>query len=180
VDATPIVIDFETGVVGQVIDDQFVGLGADFNGTTIFHGQQTGLPINIFPPNSGDQVTVNLASLGAVIRVDAVGSLWSMAGGYVTATSNVTATMTAYGPSGSVLGSASVFDNCLPDACGSPNPNAFLSVAAPGIAYVEFTGDDEPPGGSFTMDDFTFELPEPAAVVLLGLGLPILLVGRSS
>jgi hypothetical protein len=72
-----------------------------------------------------------------------------MGRGYVTATSNVTATFTAYDSGGDVLGSASLFDNCRFDACDRDNPNVFLSVTAPGIAYVEFTGDDEPPGGSF-------------------------------
>jgi len=159
------IIDFETLGNYEVVDDQFTGLGADFNGSASVLSA-AGLSLNpIFPPHSGDKVIYDDPYLGSgIVRVDAVGPLWTMAGGYVTGNTNVT--LTAYASDSSVLGT---------DSTGGANyigaglpPNIFLSVSAPGIAYVEFSDT----GNTYVVDDFTFEvIPAPGAILLGGIGI---------
>ena len=154
------VIDFESLGNNIVVDDQFSSLGADFNGdaTAIIVSSSS-----TTPPHSGSQVIWNCPSYN--IQVDAVGPEWLMAGGYVTGTDIVT--LTAYDSFGDPLGTDLTSGANI---VGSGIPNIFLSVSAPNIAYVKFSIKN---GGTFTVDDFTFNpVPVPAAVLLgmLGLG----------
>jgi len=159
-------IDFES--LGDLVpvDNQFLGLGADFNGLAQILSEYSGsLTSSLFPPNSGDKVIWNYDpdnKLITDIRVNAVGPEWLMAGGYVTGTANVT--LKAYGSSGSELASHSTGGINLGD-----DANIFLHVSAANIAYVTFVGYSN----TYTVDDFTFTpVPVPAAVLLgmLGLG----------
>jgi hypothetical protein len=164
--APTIVIDFESLADYEVVDDQFLALGADFGGTASI--LQAGASLNtIYPPNSGINVIYDDPSLGAgIIRVDAVGLPWAMAGGYVTGMTDIT--MTAYASDGSVLGTASTGGANYSGAGTGLSPNIFLSVAASGIAYVEFSDF----GNTYTVDDFTFEaIPAPGAILLGGIGI---------
>jgi len=166
--AAPTVIDFESLADLEVVDNQFLGLGADFGGTTsILRAGSSLTPA--FPPNSGSNVIFDDPQLGTgIIRVDAVGSLWAMAGGYVTGNRNVI--LTAYASDNSVLGSASTGGANYIGAGTGLLPNIFLSVTAPGIAYVQFSDS----GNTYTVDDFTLQpIPAPGAILLgsIGVGL---------
>jgi hypothetical protein len=162
------VIDFESLADLEVVDDQFLGLGADFNATASI--LRAGSSLNpTYPPNSGSNVIYDDPQLGSgIIRVDAVGSLWSMAGGYVTGSKNVT--LTAYASDNSVLGTASTGGANYIGAGGLLLPNIFLSVTAPGIAYVQFSDT----GNTYTVDDFTLQpIPAPGAILLGGIGVGV-------
>ena len=156
------VINFDSLADGIVIDDEFSGIGADFNGDATVIGSLSYL----FPPYSGSKVIWNYPSYN--IQVDAVGPEWLMAGGYVTGTDTVI--LTAYDSSNILLGTDSTSGANTSDY-GIDKTNKFLSVTAPNIAYVEFSIINS--GTIFTIDDFTFvQVPVPAAVLLgmLGLG----------
>ena len=164
--APTIVIDFESLADLAVVDNQFLALGADFGATASV--LRAGSSLNpIFPPKSGSNVIFDNPQLGSgIIRVDAVGSLWAMAGGY--ATGNTDVTLTAYSAGGSVLGTASTGGaNYIGSGTGLL-PNIFLSVTAPNIAYVEFSDT----GNTYTVDDFTLQaIPAPGAILLGGIGI---------
>jgi hypothetical protein len=166
--APTIVIDFETLTDLEVVDDQFLALGADFGGTASI--LRLGTSLNpIFPPKSGSNVIFDDPQLGSgIIRVDAVGSPWAMAGAFVTGNTDVT--LTAYASDGSVLGSASTGGANYIGAPTALLPNIFLSVTANGIAYVELSDS----GNTFVVDDFTLQaIPAPGAILLgsIGVGL---------
>jgi hypothetical protein len=166
--APTIVIDFESLADLEVVDDQFLALGADFGGTASV--LQAGTTLNpLFPPNSGVNVIYDDPSLGSgIIRVDAVSSLWAFAGGYVTGNTDVT--LTAYAIDGTVLGSASTGGANYVGAGTGLLPNIYLSVAAQGIAYVEFSDT----GNTYVVDDFTLQaIPAPGAILLGGIGVGI-------
>ena len=68
---------------------------------------------------------------------------------------------------------------------GNGSPNELLSGAfADPIAYLTITGDQS--GGSFTLDDVSFEIadvravPEPSTIVLIGIGMVALVRYRRS
>ena len=168
------VIDFESLGDLTVVDNQFLGLGADFNGLAKILSRSSGTLASSWPsPYSGDKVISDFSydpvSDSIIdIRVDAVGAEWLMAGGYVTGTGNVT--LTAYDSWGFPLGTPSSTGGA--NLGGDPGlpPNMFLSVSAANIAYVIFSNDHY---DICTVDDFTFNpVPVPAAVLLgvLGLG----------
>ncbi|HUV66290.1 MAG TPA: hypothetical protein VMW24_20530 [Sedimentisphaerales bacterium] len=159
------VIDFESLADGEIVDNQFLTLGADFGGTASILTAGTSLN-PLFPPQSGSNVIHDDPTLGSgIIRIDAVGSPWAMAGGYVTGAINVT--LTAYASDSSVLGTASTGGANYVSAGTGLLPNIFLSVAAPGIAYMEFSDS----GSTYTVDDITFQpIPAPGAILLGGIG----------
>lgn len=184
------VIDFESLAETNVVDNQFLGLGADFNGTATT--LTVGSLLNPdYPPNSGSNVIYDDNQFGTgIIRVDAVGTFWGMAGAYATRNANVT--LTAYASDSSVMGTASTGDRNYIGVPSGPLPNIFLSVTAPDIAYVEFSHSGipdlpaylNPPrlgfrefgeiGNSFTVDDFTFQtIPAPGAILLGGIGVGV-------
>jgi hypothetical protein len=166
--AAPTVIDFESLADLEVVDNQFLSLGADFGGTASI--LRAGTSLNpVFPPNSGSNVIFDDSTLGTgIIRIDAVGSLWAMAGGYVTGNKNVT--LTAYASDNSVLGTASTGGANYIGAITGLLPNIFLSVTAPGIAYVQFSDT----GNTYVVDDFTLQpIPAPGAILLGGIGVGV-------
>jgi hypothetical protein len=166
--ASPTVIDFESLAEFEIVDDQFLSEGADFNGNSSVLSLSGGSLNPLFPPYSGDKVIYDDPYLGCgIIRIDAVGPVWNMVGGYVTGNSNVT--LTAYASDSSVLGTDSTGGANYTGAGTGLLPNIFLSVRAANIAYVEFSNS----GNSFTVDNFTFQIPAPGAILLgsLGIGL---------
>ena len=143
---------------GTFIDDQFLGLGADFNGLARI------CAYSAYPTYSSPNVIENLnpAIIRGNIKVDRFGAEWLMAGGWVIGEDIVT--LTAYDSSGFILGTPSLTGGANLDA------EIFLSVSAANIDYVIFSIDSP---NIFTVDDFTFvPVPVPAAVLLgmLGLG----------
>jgi hypothetical protein len=162
------VIDFESLADQEIVNDQFLGLGADFGGTASI--LKLGASLNpIFPPNSGSNVIFDDPTLGTgIIRVDAVGLPWAMAGGYVTGNANIT--LTAYASDSSVLGTASTGGANYIGAGTGLLPNIFLSVTAPSIAYVEFSDT----GNTYVVDDFTLQsIPAPGAILLGSIGVGV-------
>jgi len=154
-----IIIDFDSLTHFDLVDNQFSELGADFNSdATVLDYLSSSTP-----PHSGSKVIFNFPSND--IRVDAIGSEWLMAGGYVTGSANVI--LTAYDYSNTLLGSDSTGGANI---VGFGTPNIFLNISASNIAYVIFSIDT---GNTFNIDDFTFvPVPVPAGVLLgmLGLG----------
>jgi len=161
-----VTIDFESLANLEVVDNQFLALGADFNGSASVLSKSEGWLSDDFPPHSGDKVIYDYPE--STIKVDAVGTLWTMAGGYVTGNNNIT--LTAYDSADSVLGSDSTGGaNYMYSGTGIP-PNKLLSVSAPGIAYVTFSDS----GCSYTIDDLTFtpvHTPAPGGILLAGVGI---------
>jgi hypothetical protein len=166
-----IVLDFETLADGEAVTTQFTGV--TMTGATAL---TAGVTLNEFefPPNSGGNVvfddgapmTISFALAQPVIRV----------GGFFTYLAPVT--LTAYDATNAVVGSvtSTFFSNLALSGDPGSAPNEFLGLSfAGGIASVTLSGDAF--GGSFTLDDFTYEtpaagVPEPGtlASLLLGLG----------
>ncbi|MCF2151134.1 hypothetical protein IQ276_032860 [Desmonostoc muscorum LEGE 12446] len=156
------VIDFDSLSDFEIVDDQFLSLGADFNGTASI--LQLGSTLNPdFPPVSGNNIIYDNPSLGSgTIRIDAVDSFWSSVGGFVTGNTNVT--LTAYNASNSILGTASTGGANFDGAGTGLLPNIFLSITYPDISYVTF----EDSGNTYTIDNFTFTKSVPEPSVMLG------------
>ena len=150
--AQAVVIDFENLSNLEVVDDQFLNLGVDFNGLAgVLTSPADSLNSNAFPPVSGSQVIFDDPSLSSgILRIDAVDSAWLMVGGYVTGATSIT--LTAYGANGTILGTSATEGRNFFGASTGLSPNVFLSVTSPDISYVTFSGI----GNSFTVDDFTF------------------------
>ncbi|MBW4677658.1 MAG: hypothetical protein KME52_27765 [Desmonostoc geniculatum HA4340-LM1] len=156
------VIDFDSLSDFEIVDNQFLSLGADFNGTASI--LQLGSSLNAqFPPVSGNNVIYDNPSLGSgIIRIDAIDSFWSSVGGFVTGNTNVT--LTAYNASNSILGTASTGGANFDGAGTGLLPNIFLSITSPDISYVTF----EDSGNTYTIDNFTFTKSVPEPSVMLG------------
>lgn len=162
---TPVVINFDSLSDGEIVDDQFVGLGVDFNGLASILDINTSLNPP-FPPQSGTNVIYDDPNLSSgTIQANAIGDFWSSAGAYVTGNTNVT--LTAYDIGNNILGTDSTGGSNFVGAGTGLLPNIFLSVTANDIAYVTFSDS----GNTYTVDDFTFvssAIPEP--LTILGVG----------
>jgi hypothetical protein len=175
VQAASVVIDFDSLTSGEVVDNQFLGLGVDFQGTTsiLSLGGNLNAP---YPPKSIPNVIFDDPSFGGIIRANSVGGFWSKVGAFITG--NQPVSLRAFDVNGVLLGEATT-----PGAnfTGSGlEPNIFLEVAAQNIAYVDLFGTIFEGGNSFTVDDFTFDtdttaIPTPALLPgLIGMGVAAL------
>ncbi len=117
-----------------------------------------------FPPRSGSNIVFDNGgplSISFLVPVTGVS-------GYFTYTTQIT--LTAFDSSNNVIGAlTSAFNNNLA-LSGDPGsqPNEFLSFSMLlGVSRITISG--APEGGSFTLDDLTFEtsVPEPGSIVLL-------------
>jgi PEP-CTERM motif len=162
-------INFDTLIDLETVDDQFLALGVDFNGSA--QVLTAGASLNpIYPPFSGSNVIFDFldSATPGTIRIDAVGGSWSSVSGYVTGLTSIT--LFAFDSGGNFLDSVATGGANYIGASESLSPNIQLVVSGPSIAYVEFSG----LGNSFTVDDFTFEaaqVPEPGTIALVGAGL---------
>ena len=155
-----VTIDFEDLAKWAVVDNQYLGLGVDFNGTAVALKESEGLDQD-YPPHSGVMVIYN--EFSEIIRADAVGVLWKSVGAFITAGAPSGATLTAYDANNNILGTDFVSQNKI----GYGEPNAFLSVTAPNIAYMTISGQQY----YNVVDDFQFEqIPEPTTLGLLAAG----------
>ena len=147
-----VVIDFENLSNLEVVDDQFIDLGVDFNGLAgVLTSPADSLNSNAFPPISGSQVIFDDPNLSSgILRMDAVDYSWLMVGGYVTGATSIT--LTAYGADDKVLDTVATEGRNFFGSSTGLLPNIFLSVTSPHISYVTFAGI----GNSFTVDNFTF------------------------
>jgi hypothetical protein len=142
-------IDFDALGDGEVVTTQFAGL--TFANAMIL---TAGISLNEFefPPRSESNVVFDN---GGAISI-AFSAPQASVGGFVTYVTPVT--LTAFGTSGDTLGVAtSTFGSNLAlsgDAGSSPNELLTLAFAS-GIARVAIQGDAT--GGSFALDDLTFQ-----------------------
>jgi len=169
--AAPTVIDFESLGVSEIVDNQYLGVGANFFGEAMALSESAEtVDAMWFPPYSGDKV---IYDSDGEIRVDAVGSLWTSAGAYLTGNTDVI--LTAYDMSWNVVGTSSIGGANYVGAPSGIAPNEFVSVSGPGIAHLVFAGTTYWSG--YTLDDLTFDVaggvtaPAPGAVLLGGLGI---------
>ena len=163
--AGAITLDFETFPDGTPIPDstplttQFPGL--TFTNTTVI---TAGITLNEFefPPHSGQNVAFD--DSGPI----AISFLWTTTvfSGYFTYAEPLT--LRAFDAGNNQVASASSAFSSNLALSGNPgsSPNELLSVAfAGGISQVTITGDAL--GGSFVMDDVSYNAPEPSTLVLL-------------
>src|ERR1035441_4544505 len=159
--AATITIDFEGFPDSTSLTTQYLGL--TFQNATIL---TSGISLNEFefPPHSGSNVVFDD---GGPISISFSSPILSFSGFFTYAEPLVLA---AFDAGSSQVGSAvSAFSSnlALSGDTGS-SPNEFLQVSfAGGISSVTISGD--PAGGSFTMDDATYNstVPEPSSIFLL-------------
>ena len=172
VSAAPITIDFESL-------DEFTDVGGLLDGLTFTNAVVLtgGSSVNEFefPPNSGVNVVYDG---GPGMRIDFDAPVSSVSA-YLTYL--VAVTFSAYDSSDNLISSVgSAFAaNFTSSGLGSPN-ELFQATSTSGISYITMTGGAF--GGSFVLDDLTFEfaegggggdpdpVPEPATVSLVLLG----------
>jgi hypothetical protein len=164
------VISFEDRSDSESVTNQY--LGVVFANAT---GIRAGISLNefSFPPHSGDTVVFDDGGPLSLTFMSPVSEFSA----YFTYTTQLT--FSAFDASGNQIGTMmSAFSNNTADG-GDPgsSPNEFLLFAVNGISRITITG--LPTGSSFTMDDVTFSnapanVPEPATLTLMALGLPAL------
>lgn len=173
VSAAPVTIDFESLTeftdVGSLLAD------LTFTNAMVLTGGSSVNELE-FPPNSGNNV---IYDTGPGIRIDFDAPVSSVSA-YLTYL--VAVTFSAYDASDNLITSVgSAFSaNYTSSGLGSPN-ELFQLTSATGISYVTLVGGDF--GGSFVVDDLTYEVaengggdpdpnpvPEPATVSLMLLG----------
>jgi len=147
------VINFDSLSPGEIVDNQFLDLGVDFNSTSAVLTLGEGLDPT-YPPFSGNNLVYNYAS--SAISVNAVGSTWDSVGAYITGIGQIT--LTAYDADNRVLGTTSTSGSNFLNASTGLSPNIFLKVATSNIAYVKFMAESELGPNTFTLDNFIFEL----------------------
>jgi len=168
--AVPITIDFESLSDGDAVTNQFFGV--TFSNATVL---TAGVSLNEFefPPLSGSNVVFDG---GGPVRIDFTTAM-ALVGGYFNYA--VPLTLSAFDSSNALLGSVSSAFNAnlaLSGEAGS-SPNEWLAFSGVGIAYVILSGAVS--GGSFTLDNLTYDnevkvAPEPATLTLLLLGSAVL------
>jgi hypothetical protein len=171
--AAPIVIDFESLDEFSDVGNMIPGLSFS-NATVLTAG--TSLNEFDFPPLSGSNVVFDT---GGPMRVDILGGAYAV-GGFFTYVAPLT--LTAYDAANNFLG---IVTSLALENYGSSggSPNEWLQFASTtAISYVLFSGLSD--GGSFTLDDFSYDpqapispnpVPEPTSLVLLGSGIAAVL-----
>jgi len=170
VQAAPIVQDFESFSDGDIVGSSLAGVTFISNGTVL----AAGISLNEFefPPRSGTNVVFEGGGgiTGAIIitfttPVNSVGA-------FLTYTSTIT--LAAYDASFGFLGSVTSLFGSNTTTTGDPgsSPNELLEItSAAGISFVAFNG--SPAGGSFVLDDLTYDrrgggtIPLPGTALLL-------------
>ncbi len=159
-------VDFEAFADSELLTNQVPGL--TFANTVVF---TSGVSLNEleFPPHSGINVAsdyfapITLAFAPPVVSV----------GGYFTYVEPLT--LSGFDASGHVVATATSLFSSNDALFGDPgsSPNEFIGIAfASGISSITAAAD--PNGGSFTLDDLTYQpqggappVPEPSSVCLL-------------
>jgi hypothetical protein len=167
--AAPILIDFE-GIADLTSVDSLIP-GVTFTNGTVLQSGAVGGSLNEidFPPVSGTGVVFDG---GGPVRIDFAAPI-DLFSGYFTYVAPLS--IQAFDAGNGLLGTVSASS-----ANNLGAPNELLSFALAGISSVIITGD--PLGGSFTLDDVSYQtqatdvtvVPEPGTVLLLGTGLAVL------
>lgn len=150
------VVAFDNLSDGDLVTTQYLGL--TFTNTVVL---TAGISLNEFefPPHSGTNVA---SDLGGPIQIDFSVPVGDFSGYF---TYLVPLTLTAFDSFNTPIGSVmSAFGSNLA-LSGDPgsSPNELLDLSsANGISRVTIAGD--PGGGSFTMDDFSFDALNPSPV----------------
>lgn len=164
--AAPVVVNFEAFSDLQSLTNQVSGLS--FSNTTVLAAGASLNEIN-FPPKSGSKVVVDL---GGPITINFASSISSV-GAFFTYSTGLT--FSVYDADANLLGldSSDFLSNTATSGAIGSAPNEFLGFTHSGIRRVVIAGDVS--GGSFTMDDLTFEpstsVPEPGSLALALAGL---------
>ena len=171
--AGPITIDFESLSEFDAVTTQFAGL-TFANATALTAG--SGLNEIEFPPHSGANVVFDDSGPMLISFAAPIASF----GGFFTYLAPLT--LTAFDSSHNLLGSVSsgFLSNLSVSGNVGSSPNEFLQLAfASGIGFLNISGDLG--GGSFVMDDLTFDgtstpapVPEPSTFSLMALGAAVL------
>jgi hypothetical protein len=160
--AAPITINFDNLADSDVISTQYTGLM--FSNAVALTAE---ISLNEFelPPHSGFNVAMDS---GGPMRID-FNTPVSDVGGFFTYSQSLL--LSAFGAGNVLLGSVtSAFSSNLALSSFNP-PNELLQLAFTDIAYVTFSGD--PAGGSFALDDLTYNpaqtapVPEPGTLSLV-------------
>lgn len=163
-DGTTFTLDLEAFPDSTPLSTQYSSLGITFSEATVITAGESLNELD-FPPHSGANVAFDD---GSPITL-AFSQTASFVGAYFTYLEPLT--ITAFDASGGLVATAtSAFS--ANDVSSGNSPNEFLSVSADGIANLIIAGDLA--GGSFTMDDVTFTVPEPTTLLLLGTGITTL------
>jgi hypothetical protein len=172
--AETITIDFEGLNDSTAVSNQYFALGVNFSSATVL---TVGIGLNEFefPPNSGVNVVFDD---GGPISLSFITPVLSF-GGYFTYL--IPITIDAYDSGSSLIGSISslFFSNLALSGDPGSSPNEFLQIAyTGGISSINIVGDPDF-GGSFTMDDVTFNaVPEPSTILLVSAGIVALAITR--
>jgi PEP-CTERM motif len=176
VSATPITLDFESLTEFTSVTTEFAGV--TFSNATVLAAGST---LNEFelPPHSGQNVVFDDGGAMSIMFAGTVSSF----GGYFTYFMPLT--ITAFDASHNAIATASSTFGTNLGLSGDPGsaPNELLTLSsAIGISSILISGD--PGGGSFVMDDATYDtagtvapVPEPGTISLLTLGL-VSMAGR--
>jgi len=175
VSASTLVIDFESLSDLEPITNQFAAQGITFSNAVAAKADFAGGSLNTFdvPPFSGTNVAVDS---GGAMSISFASPIDFFSGHFTYFT---TLTLEAFNGATSLGSVSSAFgDNTL--SSGNP-PNELLSFLSPGqITRVIITGFAN--GDSFALDDVRIQrtdVPEPATLVTLLLGLGVLAARRS-
>ena len=160
-------IDFEGLDDLTAVTNQYASLGITFSGATVL---TAGMSLNEFefPPHSGSNVAFDETGPISISFASPVSSF----GAYFTYAMPVT--VEAYDSGANLVGLATsaFFANMALSGDLGSSPNEFLQIIyAGGISSLTITGDADF-GGSFTMDDVTYDsstpIPEPSTIFLIG------------
>lgn len=174
--AAPILIDFESLSEGTDVGS-LLGPALTFSNATVLTAG-TSLNEIEFPPTSGANVVYDS---GSPLRIDFAGGISSFSA-YFTYIAPLT--IQFFDASGLLGSTTSSFDFNFGSSGNAPNE--LLGGAFASISYVTISGFSL--GGSFVMDDLTFEpaaatppppIPEPSTLVLLGSGVLALVKARN-
>ena len=173
--ASPITLNFDGLGDFDLLTNQFPGLTFS-NAVALTSG--TSLNEFDFPPRSGTNVVVDN---DGPMSINFAASVYSLTG-YFTYSSPVT--LTAFDADNNILGSvtSSLLENFV--SSNTPNPNEYLSFESfVGIRSVTFAGSAF--GGSFVLDDLTYDderstarVPEPTSLAVVLVGSALALVAR--
>jgi hypothetical protein len=163
-----VLIDFDTAPLGPIAVGQFAGLGVTFGNTSVFSQAPffTSSPNSIISTSGGvlfgipDAVTASFASPVTSVGIQGINIGFNGL------------ELDAFDAANVLVGSAVVFGTTEGGTAGGGAGEIFgLSVSGAGITHVRIYQVFTTFNDTIVLDDFQFAAPEPATLLLLGLGL---------